>query len=242
MNIKFYDACVNNDLKLIKSIIKNNAKDFNFNNNEIWDDGLWGACIGGHINIIKFIIKNSNENQFINLYWNRGLRGACNGGHINIVKLCIKNGANDWNVGLMVACQGGHLNIIKLMIKYGGKLNYGLDGACYGRDLNIINLMIKLGATNLEWAFSYGCYYGDLNIVKYLIKKLKKEKKLPLRFYHYIIHMLSPIYPEYSKETNKIKNYYKIIINAYEKLKIFNILPKWIWYDIYNNHTKMDIV
>lgn len=128
---EFYEACLDNDIALIKSLISKGAN--------YWNYGLYIGSRYNKMDVIELMVTNGATD------WNHALYGASQGDNLEIIKLMISKGANDWNGGLSAACGANNLEIVKFMITKGAlDLNIGLEQACKEDHSEIIELLVSL--------------------------------------------------------------------------------------------------
>jgi hypothetical protein len=106
----FYFACKNNDLKLLKFLIKNETNIYTNN-----DNLLSVASEFGNLKIVKFLIENGADihaRESLALCW------AADNGNLEIVKYLVEKEADIhiWNnMPLNLAIQNGHTKVVEYL-------------------------------------------------------------------------------------------------------------------------------
>lgn len=98
-------ACIDNNIDMIKLIIKHGSNDLN--------QQLLYMCHYGYTDMVRLLIEKGATSL------TRGLYEACYRGHIQIVKLLMEKGAVNLCRGMQEACLGNHMNIVALMLEKG---------------------------------------------------------------------------------------------------------------------------
>ncbi len=144
-------ACRTGNEKIVESVIKDGADD--------WNWGFSEACYNGHLEISKLMISKGAKIEL-----EEHLATACSAGHIKMVKLILEQGEVDVKRGLANACSGGHKEVVELMIENGAdNFNDGLICAEYHGRKEIAIMMILYGADINK------CYSLDFDDVYYLL-------------------------------------------------------------------------
>jgi ankyrin repeat protein len=138
MEKELYDACCDNNITLVKDILKNNPS-LNINWKNVNDGdctALGAACFSGQTDIVKVLMADPDIdiNHTDKFGWSPFM-SACSHGNSLIVRMVLGNKAfttiNHKNyfgwTPLSKAAWKGHLEVIKWMIASGRKIDLGRE-------------------------------------------------------------------------------------------------------------------
>ncbi len=123
-------ACVNNDLSLLKSILRKSPRLCNNAQNSA--NALTIACYSGNLEMVHFLVEecSCDVNSTYNKSSKKVIHAACFGGNIEVIKYLIGKGANcnsQDDKGLtpiMCACEKADLSVIEFLIASGAKASH----------------------------------------------------------------------------------------------------------------------
>ena len=192
-----YDAVMDDDLVIIRKLLKKRRDDIDVN--AVDDDGdslLYFASHKGSIGTVKVLIEaGSNVNQATTDDGSTPLYTASQEGNVDIVKVLIKAGGNvnqastDDGTPLLIASLQGNVDIVKVLIKAGGNVNKisTKDGvsplwiAAQQGNVDTVRVLIKAGGninqTSLKnihhslTPLSIACCEGHTETVRLLLQQ-----------------------------------------------------------------------
>lgn len=135
--ITSYFAGLNDNIKMVKKMIKNKKLNFNW--------CVYGAGINNSEKILNYIGKYDKfyDKRFYFL-------GLCQGGHLELVIEEIKYYKKYINYGFWASCVGKQKEVMNYLLSNGANnFNYGLYGACISD--NIDNLIYVLNLINIDF-------------------------------------------------------------------------------------------
>ena len=191
-NILYY-AVQNNNLELLKYLVKNGGKFTNINNGH---SVLFKAVESGYIDIVKYLLpyfKDLDKHYTIKGKFKRVAKTtllitALQNKHLDIVKLLITNGANinfannKDETPLLTALRNRYFDMARYLIKKGSDLkaqdiagNNAFTYAVISKQEDIALKAIKYVDTT-QWVDS-SIFEGTLEPYEYYIQKIKDEYK-----------------------------------------------------------------
>ena len=135
--IKSYFAGLNDNIGMVKKMIKNQRLNFNW--------CIYGAGVNNSKKILNYIMKYDKfyDKRFYFL-------GLCQGGHLDLVIEEIKYYKKYVNYGFWASCVGEQKEVMNYLLNKGASnFNYGLYGACISD--NIDNLIYVLSLININF-------------------------------------------------------------------------------------------
>jgi ankyrin repeat protein len=136
INGELYDAVLNNDLQLVKKLLRKKP-DLNlaggtpqvFGGEAIGWTPLMTAVANGNADIVRLLIRHGAWVNYLNSDVRSALWYAASNGNAKIVRLLLDGGAYVDNADaieitpLMVAVTNGHVEVVKLLVKHTAQLN-----------------------------------------------------------------------------------------------------------------------
>jgi len=191
-NILYY-AIQNNNLELLKYLVKHGGKFMPINNG---NDLLFEAVESGYINIVKYLLDffhDLNNYYIIKGEFNRVAKTtllitAIQNDHLDIAKLLIKNGANI-NIAnnkdetpILTALRNKHYDMARYLIKKGANLKAqdiaGNNSLTYAITLKQEDVALKaLEYIDITQWVDSSIFEGKTELYEYYIYKTKNEYK-----------------------------------------------------------------
>lgn len=181
-------ACQNNNLKMVKYLIKNSALDSINKVNAFGEAPILWACKNNNLEMVEYLVESgaldsinlTEEDGFTTIY------EACFNNNLKMLKYLIEKGANKeylnktgylGNTPLYYACQNNNLEMVKYLFKNCESLkesinkindskDTALDLACGNNNLEMVKFLVENGGKLGE-----GMLYFNTNIANYLREK-----------------------------------------------------------------------